>query len=74
MRIPASQIPTITILLLSLLLSPVTLTAQTSLSDWSRLNTVASGSKLSVKLKDGKTVEGTLRSVSDSDSAASLKF
>lgn len=66
MRTPAPQITTITILLISLFLSPVTLTAQTTLSDWSRLNAVASGSKLSVKLKDGKKVEGTLQSVSDS--------
>ena len=73
MRIPASQIPTITILLFSLLLSPVTLTAQTALNDWSRLNAVTSGSKLSVKLKDGKTVEGTLRSVSDSGLSLTVK-
>ena len=73
MRIPASQILTITILLFSLLLSPVTLTAQASLSDWSRLNAVALGSKLSVKLKDGKTVEGTLRSVSDSGLSLTVK-
>ena len=73
MRIPASQILTITILLFSLLLSPVTLTAQTTLSDWSRLNAVALGSKLSVKLKDGKTVEGTLRGVSESVLSLTVK-
>lgn len=73
MRIPAPQIPIITILLFSLLLSPVTLTAQTNLSDWSRLNAVAVGNKLSVKLKDGKTVEGTLRSVSDSGLSLTVK-
>ena len=73
MRIPAPQITTIAILLFSLLLSPVTLTAQTNLSDWSRLNAVALGSKLSVKLKDGKTVEGTLRSVSDSGLSLTVK-
>jgi small nuclear ribonucleoprotein (snRNP)-like protein len=73
MRTPAPQITTITILLISLLLSPVTLTAQTTLSDWSRLNAVASGSKLSVKLKDGKKVEGTLQSVSDSGLSLRVK-
>ena len=73
MRIPASQITTIAILLFSLLFSPVTLSAQTTLSDWSRLNAVALGSKLSVKLKDGKTVEGTLRSVSDSGLSLMVK-
>ena len=73
MRTPAPQITTITILLFSLLLSPVTLTAQTNLSDWSRLNAVALGSKLSVKLKDGKTVEGILRSVSDSGLSLTVK-
>ncbi len=72
MRIPA-QITTITILLFSLLHSPATLTAQTVLNDWSRLNAVASGSKLSVKLKDGKIVEGTLRSVSDSGLSLTVK-
>ena len=73
MRIPAPQIPIITILLFSLLLSPVTLMAQTTLSNWSRLNAVTMGSKLSVKLKDGKTVEGTLRSVSDSGLSLTVK-
>ena len=73
MRTPAPQITTIAILLISLLLSPFTLTAQTTLSDWSRLNAVASGSKLSVKLKDGKKVEGTLQSVSDSGLSLRVK-
>ena len=40
---------TIVILLTSLLLSPVTLVAQATTSDWSRLNSVVTGSKLSVK-------------------------
>ena len=65
MKTMAPKATTITIILCLLFLSPVTLMAQTALSDWSRLNSVASGSKLSVKLKDGKTVKGSLRSVSD---------
>ena len=48
----------------SLLLSPL-VSAQTATSDWSALKAIASGSKLSVKLKSGKTVEGKLTGVSD---------
>ena len=72
MRIPTRQIAII-VVLLSFLLSPVTLVAQTGTNDWSRLNSVASGTKLSVKTKDGKKVEGTLNSVSDSSLALTVK-
>src|SRR5919205_2623494 len=48
----------------SLLLAPV-VSAQTATGDWSALKAIASGSKLSVKLKTGKTVEGRLTGVSD---------
>ena len=37
----------------------------TSSSDWSAVQSVALGDKLSVKLKDGKKVEGRLRAASD---------
>jgi small nuclear ribonucleoprotein (snRNP)-like protein len=40
--------------------------AQNATTDWSKVTALASGSKLSVKLKNGKTVNGTLSSVSDS--------
>ena len=68
-------------LVASFLLSSVTLTAQetkatkatTATSDWSRLNTVASGSRLAVNLKNGKTVEGKLSSVSDTGLSLSVK-
>lgn len=62
-------------LVAALLLSPVTLAQNTTApsSDWSVLNTVASGSELSVKLKAGKTVEGKLSSVSDAVLALSVK-
>ena len=73
MRIKAPRATTITIILSLLFLLPATLMAQTALSDWSRLNSVASGSKLSVKLKDGKTVEGSLRSVSDTGLSLTVK-
>jgi hypothetical protein len=55
----------VAILLTSLLLSPVTVTAQAGINDWSRLNSFASGSKLSARLRNGKTVDGSLSSVSD---------
>ena len=63
-------------LVASILLSSVTVNAQLSTaptSDWSRLNTVTSGSKLVVKLKSGKTVEGKLSSVSDTTLSLSVK-
>jgi small nuclear ribonucleoprotein (snRNP)-like protein len=72
MRIPTKQIAII-VVLLSFLLSPVTLVAQTGTNDWSRLNSVASGTKLSVKTKDGKKVEGTLSSVSDASLSLTVK-
>ena len=65
MRITTRRFATIVILLTSLLLSPVTAAAQASTSDWSRLNSVTTGSKLSVKLRNGKKVNGTLSNVTD---------
>ena len=59
---------TITLVLVTALLLPsVTLAQGTSVStnDWSSLRTVASGSKLEIKLKNGKSVKGKLSSVSD---------
>jgi small nuclear ribonucleoprotein (snRNP)-like protein len=53
------------LLLSSFLLSTITAEAQANLNDWSRLNSVSAGTKLSVKLKSGKTVKGKLNSVSD---------
>ncbi|MDT5272601.1 MAG: hypothetical protein QOH49_4787 [Acidobacteriota bacterium] len=48
----------------SLLLSPL-VSAQTAANDWSALKAVATGSKVEVKLKDGKTVKGKLTGVLD---------
>ena len=56
MRIPTKQIAII--VMLSFLLSPVTLMAQTGTNDWSRLSGIAAGTKLSVKTKDGKKEHG----------------
>jgi small nuclear ribonucleoprotein (snRNP)-like protein len=65
MRTRPKQLATIVILLTSILLSTITVAAQTGTNDWSRLTSVAAGSKLAVRLRDGKTIEGTLGSVSD---------
>jgi small nuclear ribonucleoprotein (snRNP)-like protein len=73
MKIPTKQIAIIVVLLFSFLLSPVTLVAQTRTNDWSRLNTVATGTKLSVKLKDGKKAEGTLTAVTDTSLSLTVK-
>ena len=66
MRTKTTQLATVVILLTSILLSPITVAAQAGTNDWSRLTSVATGSKLSVKLRNGKTIDGTLSSVSDS--------
>jgi hypothetical protein len=62
------------ILLASLLLSMVTFAQNTTAqgNDWSVLRTVASGSKLVVNLKNGKTVEGKLSGASDSTLSLSV--
>jgi small nuclear ribonucleoprotein (snRNP)-like protein len=57
-------IPTL-VLLTSFLFSTLSISAQVNMSDWSRLNLVPSRSKLSIKLKSGKSVNGKLNSVSD---------
>lgn len=54
------------VLLASLLLSAVGVAAQGQANDWSKVTALSSGSNLSVKLKNGRTVNGTLSSVSDS--------
>lgn len=61
-----------TLLAVSLVLS-VPLRAQTAANDWSRLNSVESDSKLSVKLKSGKSIEGRLISASDSTLSMKVK-
>jgi hypothetical protein len=56
------------VLVAALLLPSVSLAQVTTAPthDWSGLKTVTSGSKLAVKLKNGKTVKGKLSGVSDS--------
>lgn len=65
MRIRTRQFATIVILLTSFLLSPVTLAAQVATNDWSRVTSVPVGNKLSVKLKNGKKIDGTFSSATD---------
>ena len=73
MRTPTRQITVVLTLLLSFLLSPVILLAQTGMNDWSRLNSISNGTKLSVKLKDGKKFDGTLEAISDSSLTLTVK-
>lgn len=55
-------------LVISIFLAPVTCFAQnvTSTNDWAALRNIPSGSKVTVKLKTGKSIDGKLLSVSDS--------
>lgn len=73
MRNPTRHVAVVMALLFSFLLSPATLLAQTGMSDWSRLNSVTNGTKLSVKLKDGKKMEGTFEAVSDTSLSLTVK-
>lgn len=56
-------------LIATMLLSSLTLSAQdlknSSAGDWSRLNAVAPGAKLAIKLKSGKGIDGKFDSVAD---------
>jgi len=67
---------TLVLFLAAVLLLPTVASAQNrsaSSGDWSALSAVETGSKLSVKLKDGKTVEGKLGGVSDTALTLSVK-
>ena len=63
------------VLVASFLVSSATLAAQGTgaSSDWSAIKAVGSESKLVVKQRNGKTVEGKLSSVSDDDLTLSVK-
>jgi small nuclear ribonucleoprotein (snRNP)-like protein len=76
MSVGRIRIATSLILITSILLMPGSLVAQTStapMNDWSRLAAVESGSQLSIKLKDGKKVEGKLSGFTDSALSLSIK-
>ena len=67
---------TLSLVLVASLLLPSVVPAQVGKAptgEWSALNTVTAGSKLAVKLKSGKTVEGKLSSVSDTTLSLSVK-
>lgn len=60
-------------LVASLLLSTVTVAAQGQMNDWSKVTALVSGSNLQVKLKSGKTIKGSLSSVTDSGLSLTVK-
>ncbi|HEY2962063.1 MAG TPA: hypothetical protein VGJ37_06575 [Pyrinomonadaceae bacterium] len=57
----------------SLMFSAVTVAGQDHKNDWSKVTALAGGSKLSVKLRNGKTVNGTLNNASDSGLSLAAK-
>ena len=63
------------VLVASLLFAAVTVVGQDRAQkhDWSRVTAIASGSKLSVKLRNGKTVNGTFNNASDSSLSLTVK-
>jgi len=64
------------VLVTSILLSSVSASGQISTvaaNDWSRVNSVSQGTKLEIKLKNGKTIGGRLTNVSDSGLSVSAK-
>ena len=60
-------------LTLSLFLCSIPLKAQSSTTDWSRLNSIEAGSKIAVKLKNGKSVDGKFKNASDSTLSLTVK-
>ena len=52
-------------LVVSLLLSPIALLAQTSSGDWSSVRNLPADTKVAIKLKTGKTIDGKIAGVSD---------
>lgn len=57
----------------ALLLSPIRLCAQSGTGDWSRVSSLISGTKVSIKLKNGKSLKGTLTGASDSNITLNVK-
>lgn len=76
MSVGRIRIATSLILITSILLLPGSLIAQTSttpINDWSRLSAVEPESKLTIRLKNGKKIDGRLSSVSDAGLTLSVK-
>ena len=61
------------VLVVSLLLSTATVAAQDQSDAWSRVSSLPGGTKLSVKLKTGKTINGEFRSASDTTLSLTAK-
>ena len=55
------------------MLSTATVAAQGQTNDWARVTSLPSSSKLSVKLKNGKTINGDFRSASDTTLSLTAK-
>jgi hypothetical protein len=66
MRLGRRALSICLVLTASLLSPPAALSQTAQPRDWSALKSVESGSKLSVRLKDGRSVDGRLRGVGDS--------
>ena len=66
---------TVFVLVAALVFSTLTVVAQGQTNDtnWSRVTALAGGAKVSVKLKTGKSVNGTVNSVSDSALSLNVK-
>ena len=67
---------TLVLVLLASLILPAGASAQSATApsgDWAALNSITTGSKLVVKLRDGKSVEGKLSGVSDSALSLTVK-
>jgi hypothetical protein len=60
-------------LIASLLFSSISAVAQTATGDWNSLQRLGVDSKLSVKLKTGKTVDGRFKTASDSSLTLATK-
>jgi preprotein translocase subunit YajC len=69
--------PFVLVLIAALVFSMLTFVAQGQTNDqtnsWSRVTALAAGAKISVKLKTGKSVDGTVNSVSDSTLSLNVK-
>jgi len=61
------------LVLVAFMFSTLTVSAQDQLNNWSRVSALTSGARLSVKLKTGKTLNGTLTSASDTGLSLTVK-
>jgi hypothetical protein len=68
-----SRFTAVAFLIITLFLSPIPVPAQTGLPDWSRVTALSPETKISVKLKSGKSVKGTLNNASESSISVNVK-